>query len=83
LFIDALAYANNSHAITDASDTLSITTFSATDLSGNPLSASDFGSSGGLNYSSIDSSAAPEPGGWALVGFAMVALVFANRRRVR
>ena len=67
--------------IVDALNTLTITSFGAEDSFGNPLPASDFSSSDGANYSSIDTSSAPEPGTFVLCGGFMILLGVSRRRR--
>jgi len=51
----------------DVQNTLSFTGFTATDGLGNAISASQFSSADGANYSSIDTTAAPEPAGFLLL----------------
>jgi len=78
----ALAY-QGSIALADASNTLSITGFAATDMSGNPLPASDFVTADGASLSSIDTNApsAPEPAGFLLAGTGLLLLGGLHRRR--
>ncbi len=71
---------NGGTAATLAQNTLSITGFTATDMYGNPLPASDFTSGDGANYSTIDTSAVPEPAALLLAGSGLI-LVGLRRRR--
>jgi hypothetical protein len=68
-------------ASVDALNTLTITSFSAQDSLGNPLPASDFSSADGADYSSIDTSTAPEPGTFVLCGGFLVLLGVRRRPR--
>jgi hypothetical protein len=64
----------------DVQNTLSFTGFTATDGLGNAISASQFSSADGANYSSIDTTAAPEPAGFLLLGSGLTALGLWRRR---
>jgi len=72
---------NGGEAATDAQNTLTITGFTGMDMDGNPLPASDFSSADGANYSSIDTSAAPEPAAFLLAGTGLIMVGLRRRRR--
>jgi hypothetical protein len=69
---------DNASAITDAANTLTLTTFSATDSDGNPLPVSDFSSSSGVDYSGVS---APEPSTLSLCGFLSIPVFIRIWRR--
>lgn len=67
-------------ATSDASNTLSITSFSAFDPQGNPLPAGDFSSQQDINYGQFDSSGTPEPAPCGLLALSIGALLVRARR---
>jgi len=68
--------------IANFSDTLSLTSFTATDQSGNALNPSLFGSGNGFSYvNSSDSTGAPEPGTLGLFLVSGASLLAAARKR--
>ena len=71
---------SSSHAETNAANTLAITGFAAVDQYNNPLSAANFTSAAGANYSSIDASSTPEPVTFVLAGGGLL-IVGSCRRR--
>ena len=82
LFMSASSVADSDgQAETNAQDTLAITGFTATDMNGNPLPASDFSSLDGADYSSIDTSATPEPAALLLAGAGLIVVGFRRRRK--
>jgi hypothetical protein len=70
-------------AAMDASNTLSLSAITITDAQGNPLTASGLTSYAGLDYSSSNSSAAPEPASAGLFGGTCILLVLGRYRRAK
>jgi hypothetical protein len=71
---------DNPVAITDVSNTLAIDSFTAMDQNGNSLPASDFGSSAGVDYASIQGSSTPEPATSGICGILALAMLAQIRR---
>jgi hypothetical protein len=72
---------NGGTAATNAQNTLTVTGFTAADMYGNALPASDFSSADGANYSSIDTSSTPEPTALLLTGTGLIMVGFRRRRK--